>query len=738
MTLYAFAQFRFDSTRDALWRDDEDVRLRPQTAQLLHFMLQNPERLISKEELISALWGDSVVNDQAIFQCINQLRKALGEEASNPHFLKTVPRRGYTWICPARIIEPEPEPTPAPEPSIEEMPAAKTATPSQPVHQDEDPPDLDVPHEGEMERGGRGTLVGLGIVLLLCVGFAFFWFTKKPGSTTEGEQHSRIRIAFMPFLNSTGDDTLQWVELGLMDMVVRSFGSRPQVAPVPTDRVLKALKDCGILRGTEIQPEKKEHLREILGAEWVVHVSIDKPEDQFVLSYRAVHSSGRSKLKELAGDNLSDLATLMTSQLNSALQLDEIVPERAFSKDPFVNETYGLGVAELSQGFEARAIPYFEVCLDKDPQFLWAGYQLVRCYMYRGDFEKAKQIASEYLDLAAKKQDRYLEATLLKMMGHLVNHEDSLEQAEQFYRKGLEVWKSQGYDENVSITLVDIGLVLMDQGRNEEAHKAYEEALAISEGLDDEFSSAGIFHMLGIAYIEDEPKRGMDYLEKAFQSYNRLDSFLNAAFVRFAQAQWHYRTGQLEDAKKFSQDALVASRRVQHKPASIQALSLLSEMALEVDDFEASKAYLDEALPWALETGNPYDEITVRLSQAKLAALSGNKDLLYGAGGRAIELAKELKSELYEEDAISHFCEYFILQGNQEAAKTYLDQLWEMQEEEPGPLALLMQARYDYLRSLYKEAYENQMKVKQKWPEIWDSREDRLLADYRKAMDGSK
>lgn len=77
------------------------TRLQPQVAALLNVFLERPGTVVTRSELQSRLWPDTTVDfDEGLNYCIRQLRLALGDDASAPRFIETLPRRGYRLIAP--------------------------------------------------------------------------------------------------------------------------------------------------------------------------------------------------------------------------------------------------------------------------------------------------------------------------------------------------------------------------------------------------------------------------------------------------------------------------------------------------------------------------------------------------------------------------------------------------------------------------------------------------------------
>jgi serine/threonine-protein kinase len=71
----------------------EDIKLRPQSFRVLHYLVEHPGMLVAKEELLEAVWGDTVVTMDSLTQCVIDIRRAIGDSARR--VIRTIPRRGY-------------------------------------------------------------------------------------------------------------------------------------------------------------------------------------------------------------------------------------------------------------------------------------------------------------------------------------------------------------------------------------------------------------------------------------------------------------------------------------------------------------------------------------------------------------------------------------------------------------------------------------------------------------------
>src|SRR5215470_15595050 len=101
---YEFGPFRLTTGDHRLYRNGEVVLLPPKEFDLLLLLAQNPGRVMSRENLIKALWPNTVVEEANLNVHISALRKALAETAGEQHFIETLPRLGYRFIAPVTEV----------------------------------------------------------------------------------------------------------------------------------------------------------------------------------------------------------------------------------------------------------------------------------------------------------------------------------------------------------------------------------------------------------------------------------------------------------------------------------------------------------------------------------------------------------------------------------------------------------------------------------------------------------
>jgi pimeloyl-ACP methyl ester carboxylesterase/DNA-binding winged helix-turn-helix (wHTH) protein/class 3 adenylate cyclase len=122
-----FGSYRLEIGDASLWNGTHSVPLTPKAFSVLQCLAQRPGRLVTKHELIEAVWPGVFVGDAVLKVCVREIRRALADDPKVPQFIETVHRRGYRFIAP--VIEPAP-PARSTRPDIEAGAGAPAAAPA--------------------------------------------------------------------------------------------------------------------------------------------------------------------------------------------------------------------------------------------------------------------------------------------------------------------------------------------------------------------------------------------------------------------------------------------------------------------------------------------------------------------------------------------------------------------------------------------------------------------------------
>lgn len=103
--VYRFGEFEVREREFCVFRDDASIPVEPKAYRVLLFLLQNPHRLITKNELLDAVWAETAVSENSLTRSVALLRKLLGDDTHEPRYIATVPTVGYRFLCDVKVAE---------------------------------------------------------------------------------------------------------------------------------------------------------------------------------------------------------------------------------------------------------------------------------------------------------------------------------------------------------------------------------------------------------------------------------------------------------------------------------------------------------------------------------------------------------------------------------------------------------------------------------------------------------
>ena len=102
--IYEFGEFRVDGVKRLLLRvNGETIPLTPKIFDTLLYLIENNGKVIEKDELMSAIWTDTIVEENNLNKNISVLRRVLGEKPGEHRFIVTVPGQGYKFVAPVQV-----------------------------------------------------------------------------------------------------------------------------------------------------------------------------------------------------------------------------------------------------------------------------------------------------------------------------------------------------------------------------------------------------------------------------------------------------------------------------------------------------------------------------------------------------------------------------------------------------------------------------------------------------------
>lgn len=130
---YRFGVFEADAAAGELRKQGRRLRLTGQPFEVLVLLLERPGQVVTREEIHQQLWPDGtfVDFDHGLNTAINKLRESLGDSATNPRFIETLPRKGYRFIAPVEAVSQEAITEPDGRPDVEPAPNKESSEPAE-------------------------------------------------------------------------------------------------------------------------------------------------------------------------------------------------------------------------------------------------------------------------------------------------------------------------------------------------------------------------------------------------------------------------------------------------------------------------------------------------------------------------------------------------------------------------------------------------------------------------------
>jgi TolB-like protein/DNA-binding winged helix-turn-helix (wHTH) protein len=226
---YRFGDFEVDTDQKILLRQGKPLPLTPKVFDTLLVLIENSGRIVEKEKLMSRLWPDTFVEEANLTFNIQQLRKALGDNARHPQFIETVARRGYRFIA-----------------HVEELPSSQSAPTRIEAAEDElridsklgKPFEIEVPGAGKSDdalraktagemsdKSRRKTILAASAVAVIVIAVGLLLLLRH-GSPAQSQQDAgRLMLAVLPFQNLTGNTDQDYFSDGLTEAMITELGN---------------------------------------------------------------------------------------------------------------------------------------------------------------------------------------------------------------------------------------------------------------------------------------------------------------------------------------------------------------------------------------------------------------------------------------------------------------------------------------------------------------------------------
>lgn len=338
---YGFGEFTLDVDRGALLKGDAEVGLRRQSFDVLRYLVEQHGRLVTKDELLNAIWGNTVVTDGSLTQCLIDVRRAIGDKSRK--MIRTVPRRGY-------IFE------------------ASVSVPANSADSSIELPEL--PPSSERQRW---PVVSAVVVL---VAAATAWWALRSDAPVDFRPPARAKsIAVLPFTDMSQAQDQGYFADGISEEILNRLAQSPDLHVI-------ARTSSFAFKGKEADIRT---IAEKLNVAYVLEGSVRRSDDRLRITTQLIDAATSAHLwSEVYDHETGDLLAVQTeiaAAVAQALRVelsDDTAAQTGAPENPEAYESYLQGRFfhdRRGTGDSERAAANFRRALDIDPTYgrAWAG-----------------------------------------------------------------------------------------------------------------------------------------------------------------------------------------------------------------------------------------------------------------------------------------------------------------------------------------------------------------------------
>jgi DNA-binding winged helix-turn-helix (wHTH) protein/TolB-like protein/Flp pilus assembly protein TadD len=364
---YRFGRFSLNSTERVLLRDQEHVPLNPKAFDILLTLVESRGHIVEKDDLMRRVWPNTFVEEGNLTQNVSLLRKALGETASGPQFIETVPRRGYRFVAEVDESHNGDE--------LRQTALTINPTASEELIPDTPPVVTSVAHPSFLARANRrvpALLISLLAVVLIVIAVTYF---GGRGRADEAVAANAIQsIAILPFVDDSAGTDAEYLDEEIAESLVNSLSKLPKLRVVPRSVMVN-------YRGQKVDPRK-------VGEELNVRAIVTG----------RVHRHGDTISIQADLIDLESVSQIWGQHYDRRLS-DIILVQEEISRDIFENLRLKLNVEEQKhleayrlylkgrnswnkrtrEGMQ-QGIDYFQQAIAVDPDYAEAYAGLADCY----------------------------------------------------------------------------------------------------------------------------------------------------------------------------------------------------------------------------------------------------------------------------------------------------------------------------------------------------------------------
>ncbi len=439
--IFQFGEFQIDARARTLRRKEEIVALSFRAFDVLLYFVQNPGKVLTRDELLKNVWADSFVDENSLAQSISALRRALDEKPGDNSYIVTLTGRGYQFVAPVQVVAAQngsilPEAVAAARSNSSGLIFQKQTIRTSVITEAKEQLSLPV----SRNRAVAGLVSALAVVAISVVGFyAWKQFHRVP------PMKEADLVLVSDFVNTTGEPIFDGT---LKQALTVKLEESPYFNVVLDGKTRQTLGLMGRSPAERVVLPIARDVCQREGAKVLVGGSIVRLGNKYALDLNAMNClTGASVTRQETdalnkeevlgklGQVIPALRRSLGESLSSIQKFDTPI-EQATTKSLAALKAYTSGDEKRAQGQDAESVPYYKMAIELDPDFAIAYARLASVY---GNLQQPA-LDDEYMSKAFERREHISEREKFYIQAHYYVATGETDKAIETYKLWAEVY----------------------------------------------------------------------------------------------------------------------------------------------------------------------------------------------------------------------------------------------------------------------------------------------------------
>jgi eukaryotic-like serine/threonine-protein kinase len=712
--IFRFGKFRANGLTRTLQREDEVFSLNRRAFDVLLYLVQNPGRVLSREELLKNVWPDTSVDENSLEQSISTLRRALAEKPGDNNYVATLPGRGYQFMVPVEVEVRESLTVASPTPPRANVPPGGFLVQKKHSIQTNIVTEETTARSPGQPSRFRPVLVAASIFIMVAVGV----IAVRKGSqrsqpaanqapVTTVSSTSRRSIAVLGFRNLSGRSDEAWLSTAIAEMLSTELVAGEKLRLVPGEDIARAKLDFPATETDTLSRDTLSRLRKNLDSDFIVLGSYtvlgDKPDTHVRLDLRLQDTAGGETIADVAVSGseaqMSEMVAQAGAKLRQKLGIEAVSPvegvtiRASLPSNREAARLYAEGLIRLRVFDALGAHDLLRQAVAADPKFALAHSALAEAWWLMGYSKNAQLEAQQAFELSANlsREEKLLIEGRYREMSH-------------DYDKAVEIYRALFtlFPDNL-----DYGLKLEAMqtrgGKPRDALATVDSLRKLAPPASDDpridLAESDVWYMLS------DHNRQLQPLENAVQKARNLGYRLVLADALQKRCSlFGLYLGQIQKAAESCRESTEIHSATGDREEEAADLGTLAIITMDTDGPESIRLY-QQALPIFREVGNPNGAATVLSNLGLVYAAQGQPATAEKMEREALVVYRRLNDRKGESKALGNLADYRVDQGDLAGGLRFYKESAKTDPSDPER-AVLANANIAYVRQLQGDLAE--------------------------------